>query len=195
MDLSRERGAGRDGRMPRFLESLRALTWGGALAASLGMAAAVTRGAEHEPVPDAWLGWLDVDPLALAGVVAREGDDAVLRRLAPGVDPAVCLSAVAGTRFLASPELALVDLAALAAGRDPDLSEAAARRSRDIAQGLALTGLARRELTADSLGPARRALADAAGQLGGRADIREFTAEAALLLGSIGVPLAQRAVP
>jgi hypothetical protein len=152
--------------------------------------------ADAAPNPgDRWLAWLDADPLALATFAAHEGDDAVLSRLAPTTDPALCRIAIEATPFLRAPELALLPLATLAAGRDPDLAEASARRAREIAQALNLEGLSHREVLASTLTSARNALDAASRSRTVRVDLRQLAAEAALLLGALGVPRSTTVVP
>jgi hypothetical protein len=140
------------------------------------------------PARDPLLSVLDADPLELADLVARLGDDAIGQRLGPQVDPALRLAAIRACAFLQAPELALPVLAQIAGGRDPDLAPAAARRALGIVQRLALDGLQRRELMPVSLAPARAALAQVAASVLVRADLRALAAQAAHLLGSLGVP-------
>jgi hypothetical protein len=140
------------------------------------------------PVVDPWVAWADAEPLELAGVVDRLGDDEVLARLAGAVPTYARLAAVRATPFLRSPELALPALAAIAGSRDPELAPIAARRAFVIAQALTLEGLALREVQPVSLAPARAALARAANATRPRADLRLWLEQAVQLLAALGVP-------
>ncbi len=140
------------------------------------------------PAPDAWEQMGDADPLELADLAARVGDDAVLQHLSPGNPVRQRLAAVAACGFLQAPELALPALAAISAGRDPDLAPLAARQALAIAQRLAQAGLATREILPASLAPARAALGAVASSALVRSDLRVAAAQAAHLLGTLGVP-------
>jgi hypothetical protein len=125
---------------------------------------------------------LDADELELSALVARLGDDAILDALAQERDSALRLAAVRACPYLDSPELALEPLVNLAAGRDPDLAPAAARRVRAIAQALALEDGAARELSARAFHGVEQQLTQLAAAAALRPDIRLCVGEAALLL-------------
>jgi hypothetical protein len=131
----------------------------------------------------------DGDPLVLAAWVQHAGDAAVLARLTPATEASIRLGAVRASVFLRDPEQALLPLAKLLSERDPEVAEAAARRVRQIAQALALQGLARREILPSELAPARAQLHAAAAETRLRPDLRRLLAEADQLLGSLGVPI------
>jgi hypothetical protein len=157
------------------------------LAASVCLAAALVA-AQAAPAADPWRGWADVEPLELASVVDRIGDDAVLAQLQAGASLHAQIAAVRASAFLRSPELALPALARIASSRDPELAPLAARRCLTIAQRLVTEGLAPRELLAGELAPVRAALAAAARAPRLRADLRLALEQAAQLLASLGVP-------
>lgn len=125
--------------------------------------------------------------LELAAWAQATGDEAVLKALG-SADLATRFTAARATVWLAAPELALLPLAGVAAGRDPDLAAVAARRSLRIAQALMLRGLAVGEVLPGDLRAARAALSEVAGMARVRADIRMLAAQAAELLRALGVP-------
>jgi hypothetical protein len=128
---------------------------------------------------------VDADELDLAALASRIGDDGMLEALAEGKDISLRLSAVRSTPYLLNPELALVPLAQMAAGRDPDLAPAAARRALRIAQALALEDLATRELSPTSLQEAKRLLSAIANESSARPDVRLCAGQAAHLLAML----------
>lgn len=91
------------------------------------------------------------DPLDLARVVDRLGDDAVRARLgAVGVatstlDPAIVIAALRAAPWLHAPEEALPRLVEIAAGHDPDLAPAAMLAISRIAERLTRADLDARE--------------------------------------------------
>lgn len=135
------------------------------------------------------------DPVALARVVERLGDDAVLARLAAEVaeDEATDVSAdarlaaVRASVALRAPERALEPLAAIAAGRDPDLAPAAAHSLLVIARALDPRDLDAREVMRAELAPALTAIAQLAADETARPDLRRAAAIAAELLGHLGI--------
>jgi hypothetical protein len=136
---------------------------------------------------DPWQAWADAEPLELAAMVDRTGDDALLAQLTGAASVSARLAAVRASGFLHTPELALVPLAELSSSRDPDLAPLAARRTFEIAQALGREGLSRREILPAALSPAKAALLRAAATRP-RADIRRRLEEAAQLLAALGVP-------
>lgn len=130
----------------------------------------------------------DADPLELARIVARAGDDAILPLLLDPEPPAVRLAAIRAARWLAEPERALPSVIASIASRDSDLAPAAARAALAIAERLDADELARRELTPTQLAPARDALLQAARQPGVRPDLCLLALSAAAQLEADGVP-------
>lgn len=126
--------------------------------------------------------------MELARAVDRLGDDAILERLGDDRSRSVRIAAIRATPYLAYPERALERLAALAAGRDPDLAPAAAIAALEIAEHLTPDDLMRREVEPASLRDARRALRRLADDHTARADIRAVAARAAAQLEAIGVP-------
>ena len=83
---------------------------------------------------------LHADELTRATLAQRLGDAAIVAALAQHEDGSARLAAVRCAPYLRHPERALAALAAIAAGRDPELAPAAARRARAIAQQLATQG-------------------------------------------------------
>ncbi len=118
------------------------------------------------------------DPLELARMVDRLGDDAVLARLGAmgeatsALDPAVVIAALRAAPWLHAPEDALPRLVEIADGHDPDLAPAAMLAISRIAERLTRLDLDARE--ADDA-PIRAVLAPLAamGEAAGvRADLR-----------------------
>jgi hypothetical protein len=123
---------------------------------------------------------LQADDLTRATLVQRLGDAAILAALAQHEDGSARLAAVRCSPYLREPARALSSLAEIAAGRDPELAPAAARRARTIAQQLA---------TAQTVHEDRALLTDAQRSLEAVSDspkaLRELrlnTGEAAFLL-------------
>lgn len=127
---------------------------------------------------------LTADPLDVARLVARVGDDVVLAALAREA-PARRLAAVRASVFLAAPEAALPALVALAAGRDPDLAPAAAASLLEVSRALTPDGLARGESDAAALAPARDAARRLAADATARPDVRRAAALAAGALAAL----------
>jgi hypothetical protein len=128
---------------------------------------------------------VDADALTLAGLSARIGDDAVLAALAQHDDVLLCLAALRSTPYLRSPASALPALAELAAGRDPELAPAAARRALAISQALALRHANTDELMDGAIAPIRSALAALAQAQDARRDVRVSAGQAAALLQTL----------
>ncbi|WP_236604131.1 hypothetical protein [Sandaracinus amylolyticus] len=129
------------------------------------------------------------DPLELGRVVDRVGDDAVVARIASeelGAD--VRLAAVRAAPAMHAPERALEALAAVAAGRDPDLAPAAAHAMLDIARALDPQALDAREVMREELAPARAAIAAILDDESARGDIRRAAGISVEILTSLGVP-------
>ncbi len=137
---------------------------------------------------DALLALRDGDPLELARVVARVGDDAVLALLASEHGVAVRLAAVRAAPWLREPERALARIAELAGGRDSELAPAAARAALRIARVLDADALARRETAPDALSAALATLLRVAQQSHVRQDLQRMAAAAAAQLRAAGVP-------
>jgi hypothetical protein len=128
------------------------------------------------------------DPLELARVAARLGDDAVLALLAPDQPAAVRVAAVRASPWLREPERALARIAAWVSGRDSELAPAAARAALLIARGLDADVLARREVAPAELSDALAALLHAAELAHVRQDLQRMAAAAAAQLVAAGVP-------
>jgi hypothetical protein len=131
---------------------------------------------------------VDSDELDLAALAARLGDEAVLTSLAEGKDSVIRLSAVRATTYLASPELALQPLAAIAEGRDSELAPAAARRVLAIARALALQDPSTRELEPEMLRAAEVPLRKLADSARAHAEVRLCAGQAAHLLSTLHGP-------
>lgn len=132
----------------------------------------------HAQAPDPLLAVHSADPLELARVVDRIGDDAVLDRLPSETPLAVRLLAVRASPWLHAPELALAPLTALAAGRDPDLAPAAALAILRIAERLDRAELDAREAGGDEIEAALAPLGALAADVTARADLRRGAAVA-----------------
>lgn len=128
--------------------------------------------------PEALLAVHSADPLELARVVDRIGDDAVLQRLGAETPLPVRLAAVRASAWLHAPELALPALAELASGRDPDLAPAAARAVLRIAEALDRAALDAREHDGDEIERALPILSALAADGTARADLRRAAAVA-----------------
>lgn len=134
---------------------------------------------------------VSADPLDLARMVDRLGDDAVRARLgevgaaANTLDPAIVMAAVRASAWLHAPEEALVRLVEIAAGRDPELAPAAMLAVIRIAERLERSELDAREA---SDAPVREALAPLAAlteDSAARADLRRAAARAHTLLRAL----------
>lgn len=124
----------------------------------------------------------DTDPLELARVVDRIGDDAVLARLAPETPIAVRVLAVSATPRLHAPEAALPTLAELAGGRDPDLAPRALQAISEIARSLDARSLDARESERAELRAVLPRLTGIGEDESARADLRRAAAEARIAL-------------
>lgn len=133
----------------------------------------------------------DADELQLSRIAARLGDGAVIAAISDSRDPLAQLAAIRAAPFLTDKEQTLLPLAALAASRDPELAPLAAWKVLRVAQALVREGLALREIVPRELAPARAALVALAADQTARSDIRLAAAQAASLLGSVGVPASQ----
>lgn len=128
------------------------------------------------------------DPLELARVVDRLGDEAVLARLgAMGLDtatldPAVVIAALRASPWLHAPEDALPRLAEIAAGHDPDLAPAAALAIVRIAERLTRADLDAREGSDDPIRAVLPALAALGEDTTARPDLRRALLRARELL-------------
>lgn len=126
---------------------------------------------DHEPP-------LTADVLILARWADAVGDTTVLADLASDKPAATRLAAILAAPELRAPEWALSPLVQLAQGRDPDLAPAAATAAVQIANGLALQDLERRETLVEDLRPALLSYSE----LSRRADVR---ADIALKAGQV----------
>ena len=140
------------------------------------------------PAIDPLLAAHATDPLELARVVDRIGDAAILSRLAPETPIAVRAVAVVATTRMHAPEDALLALATIAAGRDPDLAPRAAQSLLTIARSLDAQSLDARERDRNDFAPARTTLNALAGDETARADIRLAARLSDLALAELGVP-------
>lgn len=130
----------------------------------------------------------DADPLELARVASRLGDEAVLGSLDARRPVAERLAAVRAAAWLRAPERALPALVDLLAGRDSELAPAAALSVVRVANALDADALARREVLVAELAPVRARLAAMANAATLRADLRALAGEAGAALGAAGVP-------
>jgi hypothetical protein len=159
--------------------------------ALVGLFGVVARSHAQPASPDPFLAVVDLDPMELARVVDRLGDDAVLARLADERPRALRSAACHAAPFMQQPELALLPLAELAAGRDPRLAPDAAAALRAVATALTPGGLARREVDPSSLAPARARLATLRADESARRDLRVVAEIADASLDALGVPAGQ----
>lgn len=143
--------------------------------------------ASAQPV-DPLLAVHDTDPLELARVVDRIGDAAILARLAPETPIAVRALAVAATSRMHAPEDALVPLAQIATGRDPDLAPRAAFALLTISRSLDARSLDARERTRSDFTPARTTLTALAADETARTDLRRAAQLVAAALADLDIP-------
>lgn len=163
----------------------------GATTALLALIAALASWARAAPSPSERLQLaLDADELELAALAQRVGQAQVLTALGDATDPASQLAALRLAPHLPDAELALVSLARIAAGRDPELAAPAAQRLLRIAQALVQARARRSELLPSELEPAQAALRVLARDATARADIRLYAGQAAQLLATLGVAAA-----
>lgn len=129
----------------------------------------------------------DADPLNLAAVVWRIGDDRVLAELGGGVSVPRRLAAIRAARWMRAPEQALQPLVALVRQRDPELARAAVRTVAAIARALDSDAIARREVLISDLAAVRGELSKLAEAERLPADVRALAAGASLALELLGV--------
>lgn len=128
------------------------------------------------------------DPLELARLVSRMGDESVLPRLSDESPVDVKLIAIRAAPHLEGPERALEALASIAQGRDPDLAPAAAHSLLVIIHALDPQALDAREVMRDELTPAWAALSHLEADETARGDIRRVASIAMAALDAVGVP-------
>lgn len=126
---------------------------------------------------------LDADELVRATIARQVGDDRLLGALHQTEDTALRLAAVRCSPYLGDPDRALVDLARIARGSDPELAPAAALRLFWIAQSL-MQRTPGREIALDIVNAAR-------GELLALADDRSALDRIRLLAGQASFLLAQ----
>lgn len=136
--------------------------------------------------PDPFAVITDADPMELARVVDRLGDDAVLARLSDAQPREVRLAALRASPFMRWAELALEPLARIAASRDPLLAPAAASAALTIARSLEPDSLRRREVDPASLSGARGLFTALSAERSARADLRVVASMVASLLERLG---------
>jgi len=129
------------------------------------------------------------DPLDLARVVDRLGDEAVLGRLGTAtdeeLDPALVLAAIRAAPWLHAPEQALPRLAELAGGHTPDLAPAASLAPVRIAERLTPSDLDTRDTSRDPVRATLTSLAELAEDATARGDVRRAAARARELLRAL----------
>lgn len=135
--------------------------------------------------PDPFAAVADADPMVLARLVDRLGDDAVVSRLSAETPPSVRLTAVRAAPWMSEPERSLTALVEIAAGRHPRLAPAAARATLDIARRLAVADLPRREVSPEELSSAAVALRALAADETARPDLRAAAGLAEPLLRAL----------
>jgi hypothetical protein len=128
---------------------------------------------------DAFAVITDANPMKLARVVDRLGDNAVLARLGKDNPVEIRLAAVRASRWMRAPERALATLARLVSSRDSELAPAAARAAWYIASELNDDVLAEREVVPGVLSAVRNAFDRAADNAVLRADIKLLAAQTA----------------
>jgi hypothetical protein len=130
----------------------------------------------------------DYDELSLAQLAARAGDDVVLAALHAAEEPVLRLAAIRAAPHIVDRDQALLPLAEIAAGRDPELAPLAAWKVLRITQDLVREHLELREIVPSALAPARAALIALQADTSARPDIRLYAGQAGHLLGTLGVP-------
>jgi hypothetical protein len=131
---------------------------------------------------------LDADELTRATIARALGDEPVLNALAQSEDIALRLAAVRCSAYLNDPDRALLGLAELARGRDPELAPAAAQRLFQIAQLLMQTRFTR-DIALDSVRSAQRESTLLAADRSAIGAIRVCAGQASYLFGELLVQL------
>ena len=152
------------------------------LACATNLASAEPKGA------DALRAAADGDELSLPRLAARVGDDAVLVALRAKDDPILQLGAIRAAPHIVDHDQALLPLAEIAAGRDPELAPLAAWKLLRITQELVREHLDVKEIVPSDLAPAKAVLTTLQADESARRDIRVCAATASHLLATLGVP-------
>lgn len=150
-----------------------------AVAVTVGIVKGVDADGAPTPAIDPIVKIASGDPLELGRFVEKHGDRYVLLRLHADYPADTRLAAVRAAPWLDAPERALVPLAHIAAGRDPELAPAAAWSAYRIATSLTPIALQQREVLWSNIAPARPLLLHLAADRTARADIRRVAAFAA----------------
>ena len=129
-------------------------------------------------------GALAADELTRAAIAHALGDESVLSALAQSEDVALRLAAVRCSPYLNDPDRALLGLAELARGRDPELAPAAAQRMFQIAQLLMQTR-SHPDMALDSMRSTQRESAMLAEDRSAISAIRVCAGQASYLLGAL----------
>ena len=153
--------------------------------AAMPVASVVAQGQPAVVAPDPLVAVADADPLELARVVQRLGDDAVVARLKATQRTEVRLAAIRATRYLRVPESALLLLPAIIGERDDLLGQAAARAVYAIVSALTIDDLQRHEILPAELAPACAALERVVATEHVRADLRALAKASAATLSSL----------
>lgn len=131
---------------------------------------------------------IDADPVELARVVDRLGDQVVQSRLDAKNPIEHQLAAVRAARWMSEPEICLGSIAIMAVSRDSELAPSAARAALTIATELSLDELTTREFDPQGLKQVRAEFSKAADNPFIRKDIRLMAAQTSALLAAVGVP-------
>lgn len=150
-----------------------------AVTAAIGVVEGVDADGGPAPAIDPIVKVASGDPLELGRFVEKHGDRYVLLRLRAEHPADTRLAAVRAAPWLDAPERALVPLAHIAAGRDPELAPAAAWSAYRIATSLDPIALGDREVLWSDIAPARALLRHLAADATARPDIRRVAAFAA----------------
>jgi hypothetical protein len=143
---------------------------------------------KSDPGSDAFAAIANSDPMELAKVVDRLGDDAVLARLQKDKSVEIRIAAIRATRWMRSPESALSSLAEILGSRDSELAPVAATTALRIASAITNDALSTKEVMPSELTEPRALFVKASENPLIRPDIRLQAAQTAEALAAAGVP-------
>jgi hypothetical protein len=143
---------------------------------------------KSDPGFDLFAAIANADPMELAKVVDRLGDDAVLTRLKRDKPIEIRIAAIRATRWMRAPESALVTLAEILGSRDSELAPVAASAALRIASATTSDALYTREVMPAELTESRALFVKASENPLLRPDIRLQAAQIAEALTAAGVP-------
>jgi hypothetical protein len=144
---------------------------------------AVSKG---DPGTDPFTVVANADPLELAKVVERLGDQAVSSRLKRDMPIEIRIAAIRATRWMRAPESVLSSLAVILGSRDSELAPVAATAALRIASAITNDTLSVREIMPEELAESRALFVKASANSLLRPDIRLQAAQTAETLAAAG---------